>query len=90
MTYAEFCIRSFCYHRREQAEWSKFRKVAYMALIAPSYNYKKLPKKESTFLPLPLVDKKPMRSNEINPKILSNFMAEAKEFYSRLKNKPNE
>lgn len=66
MTYAEFCIRSYGYRRMQQSEWSKFRKVAFNALIAFNVDGKKLPKTEKQFMPLPMVDDdyKPQLSKE--------------------------
>ena len=52
MSWAEFLIRSHAYRRTEIKDWQKYRKVAYHALIAPHQDPKKLPKKESLFMPL--------------------------------------
>lgn len=52
MTWAEFRIRQFAYRRIEKSEWYKVREIAYNALIAPSYDPKKLPKTREKFMPL--------------------------------------
>lgn len=83
MTYAEFVIRSFSYHKSQQEDWAKFRKVAYMALLGSHYDHKKIPKTEKQFFPLPLVDGGNIRKSVINPELVAKFMQQSKDYYDK-------
>ena len=52
MIFAEFQILLFAYKRIELEYWTKFRLVAYNALVAPYQDYKKLPKTMDKFMDL--------------------------------------
>lgn len=56
MTLTEFNLRKYAYERADQADWSKFRRVAYAALVGFNSDPKRLPKNERDFMPLPMVD----------------------------------
>ena len=56
MTLWEFNLRAIGYARKEQFDWSKFRRVAFFAMKGPHLDYKKLPKTENDFMNLPMVD----------------------------------
>lgn len=43
MTWAEFCIRLFAYHRLEKKEWYKVRALAYQTYVSNWQNPKKKP-----------------------------------------------
>ncbi len=82
MTFYEFQLRSIGYRRKEQFDWAKFRRVAFAALWGFNSDPKKLPKTESKYLSLPLVDgdAKEATSKQVNAfkKAMSQYVAKQK------------
>lgn len=58
MSFYEFRLRCFAYEREQQHDWAKFRRVAYASLLAFNIKPSNIPKSESQYFELPLVDEK--------------------------------
>tara|TARA_R110001632_G_scaffold164925_1_gene283447 strand:+ start:182 stop:466 length:285 start_codon:yes stop_codon:yes gene_type:complete len=56
MTLYEFNLRKIGYMRQEQQDWAKYRRVAYASLLSFNIDPKRIPKSESSYFSLPLVD----------------------------------
>lgn len=76
MSWKEFVLKSFAYHRIQKDEWRKFRLVAYYARFAPYIKTDFIDSIEKFY---PLGDKQ--RGSSISDLAKANFIESSRKYY---------
>ena len=79
MTWAEFRIRLFAYHRMEKTEWYKVREIAYASTYGSHMALKRIPSKEK-FMTL-----EPRKAMLLNVKIAARIKEVQDEYHRQRK-----
>lgn len=82
MSWREFSLKSFAYHRKEKDEWKKIRLIAYYTRFAPYIKTDRIPTIEK-FMPLDGREHK----SEITSEAKTGFMEHFKKYLQQKANK---
>lgn len=80
MSWREFVLKSFAYHRMQKEKWQHTRFIAFRSTLAPHLNPKFIPKSIEQFLPLG--DEQKL---SISEEARANFLEQTRIYYENKK-----